>query len=166
MSMSRRLRREANTDEGSWSRLLLLGAIDRQGGVVTPSQLALSEGMRSSNLAASLRELERMQLIRRTPDKHDKRVIRLSLTTLGKTNLNEVRLSRDRWLADAIGLCLTPKELGLLLKAGDLIERLANHQPGDGANARRETARRSVEVRPEKIRSKLLPAAVSHKRLV
>jgi DNA-binding MarR family transcriptional regulator len=133
MSMARRLRREANSDEGAWSRLLLLGAIDRQGGNVTPSQLAASEGMRSSNLAAALRDLERLRLLRRTPDQHDGRVVRLSLTASGKTSLNAVRLSRDRWLAKAIDLCLTPKELTVLLQAGDLIERLAKHQAGEGS---------------------------------
>lgn len=135
MSMSRRLRREANKDEGAWNRLLLLGAIDRQGGNVTPSQLALSEGMRSSNLAASLRDLEQLRLIRRTPDQQDGRVVRLSLTSSGKTSLKAVRLSRDRWLAKAIDLCLTPKELSILLKAGHLIERLAKHQAGDAVSS-------------------------------
>ncbi|WP_241171218.1 MarR family transcriptional regulator, partial [Serratia marcescens] len=72
MSLVRRLRRESRSDEKSWAQLMLLGAIDRHGGEATPSLLAESERMRSSNLAAALRELEADGLLMRTPDAEDK----------------------------------------------------------------------------------------------
>ncbi|RTF15458.1 MarR family transcriptional regulator, partial [Serratia marcescens] len=80
MSLVRRLRRESRSDEKSWAQLMLLGAIDRHGGEATPSLLAESERMRSSNLAAALRELEADGLLVRTPDAEDKRRVRVRLT--------------------------------------------------------------------------------------
>ncbi|XIF03119.1 MarR family transcriptional regulator [Serratia marcescens] len=62
---------------------MLLGAIDRHGGEATPSLLAESERMRSSNLAAALRELEADGLLVRTPDAEDKRRVRVRLTPAG-----------------------------------------------------------------------------------
>src|ERR1700676_2877770 len=83
MKLSRRLRREAQSDDRSWARLSMLGAIERAGDAATPSWLAESESMRSSNLAAVLRELEADNLIVRTPDSEDRRKVRVRLTKAG-----------------------------------------------------------------------------------
>src|SRR5215468_3832060 len=89
MNLYRRLRREARSDERSWARLQLLGAIGRAGHSATPTMLAGSESMRSSNLAAMLRDLESEGLIVRAPDADDRRKVRVRLTPLGKKVLQE-----------------------------------------------------------------------------
>src|SRR5262245_8389080 len=100
MNLARRLRREARSDERSWARLQLLGAIERARGTATPTMLAASESMRSSNLATALRELEAQGLIVRTPDTTDRRKVRVRLTAAGRGTLQANIDRRERWLAE------------------------------------------------------------------
>ena len=125
MELARRLRREAGSDEETWSRLLLLGAIDRYGERATPTTLAAAEGLRSSNLAKALRELEARELITRQPAAEDRRRVKVALTERGRAALDEVRGRRDRWLAAAMDTTLTAEERGTLAAAGALMSRLA-----------------------------------------
>ena len=125
MELARRLRREAGSDEETWSRLLLLGAIDRYGEQATPTTLAAAEGLRSSNLAKALRELEARELITRQPAAEDRRRVKVALTERGRAALDEVRGRRDRWLAAAMDTTLTAEERGTLAAAGALMSRLA-----------------------------------------
>jgi len=131
MSLSRRFRREDQGDDESWSRLLLLGAIDRWGDNATPTNLAADEGLRSSNLAAALRELDKRGLITRTPDTKDQRKVRIGLTAEGRTLLVESRARREKWLATAIEACLTKEERAILFAAGGLLERITTYSEKD-----------------------------------
>lgn len=125
MSLVRRLRQEALTEALPWARLLLLGAIDRLGSDATPSLLAASEGMRSSNLAKALRDLEEDALIVRIPDAEDRRKVRVQLTEVGHRLLGESRTRREDWLVDVMQTRLTAKERERLIEAGHLMERIA-----------------------------------------
>lgn len=125
MEMARRLRREAGADEESWSRLLLLGAIDRHGDEATPGALAVAEGLRSSNLAKALKELEVAGFLTRRTDEADRRRVRVALTPNGRQALEEVRGRRERWLASAIETSLTGTERATLIAAVDLLAKLA-----------------------------------------
>jgi DNA-binding MarR family transcriptional regulator len=127
MNLARRLRREARTDDRAWSRLQILGAIDRAGDTATPTILAEAVSMRSSNLATALRELEEEGLIVRTPDAVDRRKVRVRLTPAGRETLYENIARRERWLAEAIQQSLTKEERTLLFKAGELLDRIAAH---------------------------------------
>lgn len=129
MSLVRRMRRESRSDEKSWGQLQLLGSIDRHGGDVTPSQLAESENMHSSNLAAALRDLETYGLLTRTPDANDRRKVRVALTPAGLRLLHESRVRRETWLFNAITSCLSDEERALLIAAGHLMARIANVSP-------------------------------------
>jgi DNA-binding MarR family transcriptional regulator len=131
MNLVRRLRSEAQDDELPWGKMLILGAIDRHRGKATPTSLAEAEGMRSSNLAAALRELEAAGLVVRTPDSEDGRKVRLSLSRAGNRILQNNRTRREHWLADAIHAWLTPDERALLFEAGKLLERLVAYQKQD-----------------------------------
>jgi DNA-binding MarR family transcriptional regulator len=126
MNLSRRLRREAQADDRSWVRLQLLGAIERAGNAATPTMLGESENMRSSNLAAALRELKAAGLIIRIPDVEDRRKVRVRLSRAGREVLHENITRREQWLADAIQRCLTKEESALLFKAGELLNRIAS----------------------------------------
>jgi len=126
MEMARRLRREADSDEESWSRLLLLGAIDRHGEKASPGGLAIAEGMRSSNIAKALKGLEADGYITRRPDEADRRRVNVALTPKGQASLDEVRGRRDRWLTTATEMNLTGTEQETLVAAGHLLSKLAN----------------------------------------
>ncbi len=125
MNLYRRLRREAQSGERSWARLVLLGAIDRFGDTGTPSAVARAEGMRSSNLAAMLRELDADGLIVRTRDVKDGRKVRLKLTARGQNLLYANRARRDRWLSEALQHCLTEEDRKSLFQIGKLLDRIA-----------------------------------------
>src|SRR5471032_2986793 len=114
MAVVRRVRRESQNDAESWARILLLGAIDRSGNQATPTELA-----------AALRELDEQGLVVRTPDPADKRKVRVELTAQGERLLYESRARRERWLGEAIRASLTADEQAQLLKAGELLERVA-----------------------------------------
>jgi DNA-binding MarR family transcriptional regulator len=131
MAVSRRLRREAQTDDQSWARLLVLGAIDRHGGSATPSVLAADEGMQSSNLAAALRDLEAQKLIVRTQDAQDRRKVRVRLSAAGRKLLYDNRARRERWLTETMNACLTAAEYADLIKAGPLLERIMAYRESD-----------------------------------
>jgi DNA-binding MarR family transcriptional regulator len=125
IEMVRRLRGEADSDEESWSRLLLLGAIERLGEEATPGVLAAAEGLRTSNLAKALKELEADGCLTRRPDETDRRRVRVALTAKGQVRLDEVRGRSDRWLAAAIDANLTDIERATLVAAGELLSKLA-----------------------------------------
>ncbi|HEJ1606697.1 MarR family winged helix-turn-helix transcriptional regulator [Pseudomonas aeruginosa] len=127
-TLTRRLRREAQADPVQFSQLVVLGAIDRLGGDVTPSELAAAERMRSSNLAALLRELERGGLIVRHADPQDGRRTRVSLSSEGRRNLYGNRVKREEWLVRAMYACLDESERALLAAAGPLLTRLAQFE--------------------------------------
>lgn len=126
--LTRRLRQVSRNDPQSWSRMLVLSAIDRMGNGVTPAELAIAENIRSSNLAAILRELEQDGAIERNADSADRRKSRVLMTTKGRTELMVSRKRRDEWLSDAIGTVLSEEEREALLKTASLLERLAEHQ--------------------------------------
>ncbi|WP_332302744.1 MarR family winged helix-turn-helix transcriptional regulator [Rhizobium sp. GR12] len=123
--MARRLRKEAMNDAVSWSKMLIVGLIDRMGGSVTPTMLATAEGMSSANVAALLRELEAVGLIDRTPDPDDKRKTWISLSPKGQRALRESRQARETWLRAAMEATLSPAEQEQLLAASESLERLA-----------------------------------------
>lgn len=126
--LTRRLRQVSRNDPQSWSRMLVLSAIDRMGNGVTPAELAIAENIRSSNLAAILRELEQDGAIERNADSADRRKSRVLMTTKGRTELMVSRKRRDEWLSDAIGTVLSEEEREALLKTASLLGRLAEHQ--------------------------------------
>ncbi|OHX12425.1 MarR family winged helix-turn-helix transcriptional regulator [Chromobacterium sphagni] len=124
MAMVRRLRRQASQDVLPFGLLTVLGAIDRAGDDITPTELARQESMRSSNLASALRELEAGGLILRQSDPEDGRRVRVRLSTVGAAALRRNRQLRDGWLqAQLAGLAEDDRTL--LLRAGELLERLA-----------------------------------------
>jgi DNA-binding MarR family transcriptional regulator len=137
MGVSRCLRREATTDDRSWARLLVLGAIDRHGESATPTVLASDERMRSSNLAAALRSLEARKLIVRRPDTEDRRKVRLRLSAAGQRFLDDSRARGELWLTDALDACLTASERTDLMKAGALLDRIVGYSKSGKSGSRK-----------------------------
>jgi DNA-binding MarR family transcriptional regulator len=98
---------------------------ERGKGTATPTQIATELGIQSSNVAQVLGELDRRGLLKRTPDRSDKRKVRLSLTPGGINLVSEARARRDQWLSDAVQACLSVQEQEQLLAAGELMQRVA-----------------------------------------
>ncbi|MBA1229647.1 MarR family transcriptional regulator [Pseudomonas viridiflava] len=126
--LGKRLRQEAQNHPESWSQMLVLSAIDRMGGTATPSKIAETENMQSSNLASLLRELDARELITRTPDTQDKRRTWIALSEKGNAILQASRDQRDQWLSDAVQACLTDDERRQLEAAGAIMEKLSAYR--------------------------------------
>ena len=102
----------------------VLGRLERDGPATT-SALAAAERVRPQSMAQTLSELEAAGLIYRTPDAHDRRQVHIALTDRGYARLGEERALREGWLANAIETELTPEEQTVLIRAVELLRRLA-----------------------------------------
>ncbi|BBY05108.1 MarR family winged helix-turn-helix transcriptional regulator [Mycobacterium noviomagense] len=125
MTLQRRIRREMKTGPVALSDALVLGAIERNEGTVSPGQLAEDLVMTTSNVAAALRSLEAAGLISRQRDSNDARRVRIELTERGRRLVVDDRRRRDDWLCDTINTFLSPREQKVLQQAGELMSRLA-----------------------------------------
>ncbi|TSD87857.1 MarR family transcriptional regulator [Mycobacterium sp. KBS0706] len=130
MALLRRLRRESDGGDIPLSQLMLLAALLRLGGTASPTELAAVEGLRSSNVAALLRGLEKDGLVRREADAGDRRRLHVVLTDAGTRAVLENRSRREAWMAEAVAACLSPEERAQLIAAGALLQRLAEYQEG------------------------------------
>lgn len=74
--------------------ILILRCVDRRPGV-TPSELALELGLKSSNTSATLRTLESRGLLRRTADPNDRRSVHIEPTPQLAENRKRIR---DGWV--------------------------------------------------------------------
>lgn len=124
--LAKRLRQVSQNDPQTWSRMLVISAIDRMGSDVTPSELARAEDLYSSNLAALLKQLENEGLVERRSDLSDRRKVRVRLTESGEKELARSRKRRDDWLEQAIRKALTEKESEALLSAAPFLGRIAD----------------------------------------
>ncbi|OPA89453.1 MarR family transcriptional regulator [Pseudomonas fluorescens] len=125
--LNKRLRQEAQNHPETWSQMLVLSAIDQMDGMATPSKIADAENIRSSNLAALLKDLEARDLITRTPDTEDRRRTWIGLSDQGRHVLQASRKRRDEWLAEAVDACLTATERKQLEAAGLLMDKLSQY---------------------------------------
>lgn len=125
--LNKRLRQEAQNHPETWSQMLVLSAIDQMDGMATPSKIAEAENIRSSNLAALLKDLEARDLITRTPDTEDRRRTWIGLSDQGCRVLQASRKRRDEWLAEAVDACLTATERKQLEAAGLLMDKLSQY---------------------------------------
>lgn len=127
-SLYRRVQREQPAVEGlSYSALQVLVAIERAGRPLRPGELAGELQMTTSNVAAALRSLEGGNLVIRRPDPADRRKALVSLTPAGANVITGGRQDKHAWLQRAMTDVLTDGERRLLLRAGELMRRLADH---------------------------------------
>ena len=120
----RRLRQVQVDGELTWPESSALVRLDR-GGPTTPSELARLEQISPQSMGATLAALETRGLVERRPDPRDGRRVVLSVTEAGHDVLLDKRNARAEQLAKALAAGFTPAELGQLMAAAPLLERLA-----------------------------------------
>jgi DNA-binding MarR family transcriptional regulator len=129
-ALERRLRRELQgVGELPVTSLQVLGAVERSGVAMTPGELTSELQMTTSNVAASLRPLEAAGAVRRRRDPDDGRRVFVEATDAGRDLVADYRRGRDAWFWQTVEAVLTEGEQRLLLQAGELMQRLADHVP-------------------------------------
>jgi DNA-binding MarR family transcriptional regulator len=80
-------------------------------------------------MALTIANLEAQRLVERVDDPEDRRRVLVMATDAGRTLVQQVRRSREAWLARAIVTCFAEEEQETLVKAMALFERLADCDP-------------------------------------
>ena len=122
----RRLRQVPAEGELSLPESSALRRLER-GGPATVTALAKAEQISVQSMGATLHTLEARRLIERHPDPADGRRSVMSVTEAGLVALSDKRNARIAQLAHALAAEFTPAELGQLMAAIPLIERLAEN---------------------------------------
>ena len=95
------------------------------GGPITLGALAAAEQVRPPTMTRLVRALEAQGLLRREIDPHDRRIVRVTATALGKRLLLEGRARRLQRLEGPLAR-LTKAERACLVEAVALVERVVN----------------------------------------
>jgi DNA-binding MarR family transcriptional regulator len=122
--LHRRLRQVRPEGELSLPETSALARLDR-GGPATPGALAKLEQISPQSMGATLAGLEARGLVARRPDPGDGRRAVMSLTEAGRQVLQDKRAARTQQLAQALSAGFSAAELGQLMAAAPLLERLA-----------------------------------------
>ncbi len=120
----RRLRQVPAPGELSLPESSALRKLER-GGPATVTALARAEQISAQSMGATLSTLEARGLVKRQSDPADGRRAVMSVTEAGLSALSDKRNARIAQLAQALAAGFTPAELGQLMAAAPLIERLA-----------------------------------------
>ena len=118
---ARRLRQEAGADL-SPSLTAALSTVERHG-PLTPSEVAVREGIQRPTVTRVLARLEERGLIERMIDPRDKRSSLVTATKDGCELLAELRTRKTAFLASRIER-LEPGERATLERAADILERM------------------------------------------
>ena len=120
----RRLRQVPAPGELSLPESAALRKLER-GGPATVTALARAEQISAQSMGATLSALEARGLVKRQSDPADGRRAVMSVTEAGLSAVSDKRNARIAQLARALAAGFTPAELGQLMAAAPLIERLA-----------------------------------------
>jgi DNA-binding MarR family transcriptional regulator len=120
----RKLRQTQPEGELTLAETSALSRLDR-GGPATSSDLAKQDRISPQSMGATLAALEQRGLIERQRDPGDGRRVVLSVSAAGRQVINDRRSARTEQIALALASGFTDDELGHLLAAAPLLERLA-----------------------------------------
>jgi DNA-binding MarR family transcriptional regulator len=109
----------------------------RHSGPMTPTELAVIEGLQVQSLTRVLNELEDEGRIARSRSDEDRRRQIITLTDTGREALAGHVRDGNAWLAAALSETLTPAERGLVRIAADLLQQLAAAEPSATAQVKR-----------------------------
>ena len=111
----------------SLNQTAVLGRIVVQG-PLTPGEVADGLRMLPQSLTRTFAALEHAGYVQRTPDPGDRRQSLLLATEAGRAAIRAEMAPRDRWLARAMQVVLTPAERDQLVTAAELMRRLADFE--------------------------------------
>jgi DNA-binding MarR family transcriptional regulator len=122
-----RLRSEAPLDDlpVTWSHLTVLHRISEQG-PVTATELAQAEHVRRQSMAETLAGLRAGGLVTDSKDPDDGRKVLVSATPEGRALVERSAATREAWLSKAISGTLDAEERRVLLRAAEIMDRLAD----------------------------------------
>jgi DNA-binding MarR family transcriptional regulator len=120
----RRLRQLSAPGELSLPESAALRKLER-GGPATVTALAKAEQISAQSMGATLGTLEARGMVKRQSDPADGRRAVMSVTESGLSALSDKRNARIAQLTQALATGFTPEEIGQLMAAAPLIERLA-----------------------------------------
>jgi DNA-binding MarR family transcriptional regulator len=98
-------------------------------GPATAASLAAAEHVSQQTIAQNIAPLRSAGLAQSTPDPHDGRKTLISMTDAGHRLRESIITSRNAWLVRAIDSTLDVTERTALVKAIELLERLADADP-------------------------------------
>jgi DNA-binding MarR family transcriptional regulator len=119
--LARRMRQEAG-GELSPTQGAALATIDCHG-PLTPSELAVREGIQRPTATRALGRLEEAGWIERTADPLDRRSNLVASTPAGRDLLVSVRDRKNAYLADRLDR-LSPEDLAAVERAAGILERM------------------------------------------
>jgi DNA-binding MarR family transcriptional regulator len=122
--LTRRLRATRAPNSPGLSKLGILARL-HQDGPATAKSLAEYLGLQPQSMTRLLSTMESARLIRRHPDKTDRRQIRIELTAAGQRLLLDDLGQRRERLARSMMRTLSPAETELLRTAAGLMDRVA-----------------------------------------
>lgn len=108
----------------------VIGLLGRQGPMTT-SELAAARRVRPQSMARTVGLLVEQGLAERGTHPVDGRKAPISLTAAGREVLEQERVRRADWLAQAMEDALTPAERETLASAVELVRRLVDWQPSE-----------------------------------
>lgn len=123
--LARRLRLAYQGDALSPAKLSVVGQIHREG-PMSPTSLAVREGVKLPSLTRMLAELERDGWLARTTDPADARRAVMSLTGAGRRRLIASTEAADAALARILARAVGADELAALDAACALLERIGD----------------------------------------
>jgi DNA-binding MarR family transcriptional regulator len=123
--LRRRLREEGHPGDLTWSQVLALGHLERDG-PASVTALARAEGVRPQSMGATVAVLQTAGLVNGSPDPNDGRQTVLSLTAACRELIKTSRAAREDWLFRSIRANLTPAEQKQLATAVELLKRVAD----------------------------------------
>ena len=124
LRLARRLRQSAPARELTGGGLSLLAALHR-GGPSSAAALARSEGLQPQSLTRLLTRMVADGLIERPVDAADRRRHKIQLTARGRSALDWAMNTRRKRLAELMDERLTAAERNILLRAAELMLKLA-----------------------------------------
>jgi DNA-binding MarR family transcriptional regulator len=122
-----RLRKESAPADmrWNWSQLTTLARIVAEGPVTT-TELAQAEHVRRQSMAETVAALRADGLVEAQPDPNDGRKVLIHATGRGRSLPAAIGQSREAWLDSAIAGQLDAEEQQTLLKAAEIMNRIAD----------------------------------------
>lgn len=124
--LARRLRQEAEPGITP-SMLATLSSVERHG-PLTMSELCAVEQVQPPSMTRIVAALAEAELVTRTTDEDDRRVVRVEVSSSGRRLLERARRRKEAYLAKALR-GLEPGEIETLEAAAAILERLTERRP-------------------------------------